>query len=294
MTEQKKGRGIFEVRLEALRDKQQIPNEMLELLSRVHALQSEARELAEVILPDVAGLPGYDQRVQGAPLIDQAKFPYDAAQARRLFGALLELLHRQAQPLANAAKVIEKALADSSLNLDVAFQHYLEGGGAFFEEWGAKTPEAPGTISFLIQSSITPSLAAAAEKLGELSPPPNAWEHGHCPTCGGIPLIGELRGKEGQRFMTCSFCQTSYRTRRLMCVFCGESDTNKLATFNAPELPGFRVDVCKTCHCYIKATDYRELDKKPFALLDDLESLGLDVLAQKEGYKRPTLSGWGF
>jgi FdhE protein len=45
---------------------------------------------------------------------------------------------------------------------------------------------------------------------------------------------------------------------------------------------------------YVKTLDYREMDKGLLPALDDMATVALDVLAQGQGYKRPTLSAWGF
>lgn len=79
-----------------------------------------------------------------------------------------------------------------------------------------------------------------------------------------------------------------------MCVFCGERDQAKLPFFTVEEEPGFRVDTCATCKRYIKTIDFRNLDRVAVPLLDDLDSLALDMVATREGYGRATLSGWGF
>lgn len=64
--------------------------------------------------------------------------------------------------------------------------------------------------------------------------------------------------------------------------------------YEAPEEPGVRINACKTCMLYIKTTDFRNLDRRSLPLVDDLESLSLDVAAREKKYKRPTLSAWGF
>jgi FdhE protein len=54
------------------------------------------------------------------------------------------------------------------------------------------------------------------------------------------------------------------------------------------------VDVCAACRRYVKAADFRALDKVSVPVLDDLESLALDILAREAGFERPVLSAWGF
>ena len=73
-----------------------------------------------------------------------------------------------------------------------------------------------------------------------------------------------------------------------------QSHREKLEFFEAREEPGFRVDTCRTCNMYIKTTDFRKMDRNGLPLVDDLESLPLDIRAQKENFKRATLSAWGF
>ena len=92
----------------------------------------------------------------------------------------------------------------------------------------------------------------------------------------------------------CSFCGFAHRIRRICCPYCDETDTGKLKLFSVAEYPGVRVDVCDTCGMYVKTLDFRALDKKLLPALDDMATGALDVLAQQRGYRRPTLSAWGF
>jgi FdhE protein len=45
---------------------------------------------------------------------------------------------------------------------------------------------------------------------------------------------------------------------------------------------------------YIKVTDFREMDRTSWPAMDDLESMSLDLAAMEQGWRRPTLSAWGF
>ncbi len=277
-----------------LKRKEYLPQAMLDLLSEVYSEQIKAREEAVVAAPPLEELPDFQRRLQGAPLVERFGFPYDAKQAKALFAAFLELVCGQQAPLKTAGEVIRDALAQGDLDLDAAFQAYLAGDLTLVDAWAARTPEAPRTFAFLVQSSLMPSLAAAADALApERDKIPN-WLHGHCPTCGSLPLISVLVGKEGFRHFTCSFCQTDYRSKRIGCPICGEQDFEKLSFYTVEDEPGFRVDLCHSCKRYIKTADFRSLDRRFLPLMDDLASLALDLIAAKKGYSRPTLSAWGF
>ncbi len=285
---------LLNKKLQELKKKDYLPPGLLDLVAGVYALQIETREKVSITPPALENMADVERRVQGVPLMERCEFTYDAEQARELFLQLLELAKKAEAPLADAAAEIEKRLGTGELNLDNAFEAYINDDSGIAMHWAERTPKAPRTLSFLVQSSLMPFITALAAELQEHVSTDTSWEHGHCPVCGSLPLIGALREKEGQRKLTCSFCQTEYRTRRLGCPICDESDSEKLTFYLVQDEPGFRVDVCNTCKSYIKIADFRQLDRKHLPLLDDLASLPLDILAAQKGYSRTTLSAWGF
>lgn len=285
---------MLQKKAQELKKKEHLPAELLELLTAVYERQIDARATAAVAAPPAAELADPQRLAQGAPLLERAAFPYDVAQAKELFTDFLELARQQQDPLKSAAKTIADALDNGELDLDAAFKAHLEGDSKILDAWAERTPEAPRAMAFLVQSSLMPSLAAVADALAPERKALGAWQFGHCPTCGSLPLIGALEEKEGHRHFTCSFCQTDYKARRLGCPVCNEQDFEKVSFFIVEEEPGFRVDVCKSCKRYMKVADFRKLDRRSLPLMDDLASLALDILAAQKGYSRATLSAWGF
>ena len=121
------------------------------------------------------------------------------------------------------------------------------------------------------------------------------WLKGNCPVCGSHPAIERLRRDDGRRMLRCSFCSTEWYFKRIMCPFCGNEEQGSLRYFFVEEggpvdKPGFRVDVCDKCRSYIKTLDERKLpeSEKPDLYLENLRTLYLDVLAQRDGYHSPT------
>jgi FdhE protein len=121
------------------------------------------------------------------------------------------------------------------------------------------------------------------------------WLKGNCPVCGSYPAIEKLRRDDGKKILRCSFCGTEWHFKRIMCPFCGNEDHNSLRYFfveeeSSTEKAAFRVDVCDKCKNYIKTLDERKLpeSEKPDLYLENLNTIYLDVLAQKDGYKSPT------
>jgi FdhE protein len=188
-----------------------------------------------------------------------------------------------------------KAGAAGSLRPAQAFAALLRNDVAFFAYWAERLPDAPALPRFLAHSSLTPAFTRLHAALADRLRTDAIWPHGHCPLCGSPPLIGKLAGKEGFRYHCCSLCRLEYRAPRLGCPFCREQRGDRISVFTADTLPGYAAHVCRTCKGYIKLADLREYAGRVFLpVLDDLESLPLDMLAQRQGLTRPTLSAWGF
>lgn len=292
MLSAEKAQTLLAKRVAACRAKGVLPAELLDLVSHVYALQLTARDQAQVSLPEA--LPDPMQRSQGAPLVDRAGFPFDRVQALELFPKLMGVVSATSAALAEACAVIATAVEDKSLNLDQAMQAHLRGDESFFASWAARTPTTPRILPMLVQAAMTPSIERAAELLTAVLDREATWPHGHCPVCGSLPILSDLREKEGFRFHVCGFCHAEYRATRMQCPYCLETDTAKLEFYSAQEEPGFRINACKSCNMYVKVTDFRGMDRRGLPLIDDLDSLSLDILAREKKFKRPTLSAWGF
>ena len=281
-------------KLGQLRQKSYISAELIDLLDKVAHLQLTARPEARFTLPADGELAPPEAVMQGVPLVGRENFPHDADQAERLLTELIDLLKKSGGPLGDAATVIEKAIASGELSASELFEKFMKDDHAFFAPWAERMNDAPKTLSFLAFAALSPSLEAAADALKDKLPEMKVPAVGTCPLCGSLPLISALEEKEGYRHATCSFCRHHYRIKRIACPVCGEEDQKKLTFFTVDEEPGFRVDVCETCKTYIKTIDFRQLDRIAVPVLDDLDSLALDYVAAGQGYKRATLSAWGF
>ncbi len=281
-------------KISQLRAKSYISGELIDLLDDVAHLQLAARDEAIVTLPADTEMAPVEAVYQGMSLVAREEFPHDAAQGEVMLGKLIDLLIKREGPLAKGAETVKKALDSGELTANVLFEHFLNEDTAFFASWTERTQDTPQILAFLAFAALGPSIEAAAEKLAAKLPEMKVPSVGTCPICGSLPLISSLNEKEGFRHATCSFCRHEYRIKRIACPVCGEEEQKKLTFFTVDEEPGFRVDVCDSCKTYIKTIDFRDLDRVAVPVLDDLDSLALDYVAAGQGYKRATLSAWGF
>ncbi|KUG27718.1 formate dehydrogenase formation protein fdhe [hydrocarbon metagenome] len=280
-----------------LASKSYFPEPLLGLVSATLAMQLAAKDaiLESGSGSDLDDMPvDVEKALRGACLFPRERFDPDRTRAMDLLASLADWIRRSDTPLAAAMLRIDAAQADGRFDPMAAMNAHIAGDDTFFQALETLTPEAPRLPAFLVQAALAPGLEVIGSRIYAKLPKDRSWTHGHCPVCGSPPLHGRLVGKEGARHLTCSFCHVEYRARRLMCPFCGEDDAKKLDYFSTPDEPGYRVETCAACQRYIKTTDFREFDRPSYPLLDDLESLALDMAVQKMGFTRPVLSAWGF
>lgn len=108
-----------------------------------------------------------------------------------------------------------------------------------------------------------------------------------CPLCGGKPIVGVLRplGDGAKKSLICMLCAHEWDFRRVYCPACGEEREPQMAFYSAPEIAHVRVDVCDTCHTYLKCVD---LTKTGLAvpIVDELATIPLDLWAREHGYTK--------
>ena len=107
-----------------------------------------------------------------------------------------------------------------------------------------------------------------------------------CPVCGRRPVLADLRKyREGRtRDLVCGGCGTRWLYARVGCVYCGNTDLEKMHTLEPTDSDIMRLDICDVCDSYIKT--YRgplggsDVDA---IYRQDWASLHLDLLAEEKG-----------
>ncbi len=285
---------IYQKRKKPLQQKSFLPKELIKLVDFVIKEQLKVAQAISSEPDDNLFLSEIHEVVNGKPLLPRESFPLDFKVSGEFIERLLSFFQDSPGHLAEAVEVIRKEIKQDPDFLNKIMKKHLSGDDDFFRAYGEKTPSGPRLLNFLVQTGAAPSIAVNARVLSRKLPGDKTWNSGHCPVCGSLPYIAELRNKEGQRFLHCSFCHSDYQFKRMSCPYCAEEKNKSYEFFQSRELPGFRVDVCGSCKLYIKTIDYRDMDRKALPPVDDLESLPLDIKAKEEGYIRPTLSVWGF
>lgn len=154
--------------------------------------------------------------------------------------------------------------------------------------------QAPSHLDFFSKAFLQPYLRLMADSgvtpTGRMTPKGERW----CPFCGGNAQVSFLQSKEangesGNRDLVCAGCLSSWETRRVVCVHCGEERPTQLGYFHTPEFDHVRIEACETCKHYIKGVDLTRLG---FAapLVDEVAAAPLDLWAQAHGYQKIELN----
>lgn len=111
------------------------------------------------------------------------------------------------------------------------------------------------------------------------------WLRNYCPTCGAMPAMAQLTGKDPGRLrlLSCGCCETRWRYRRTGCPFCERKDDHRLTIVGVEGEGGLRLDYCDACDGYLKTYDG---EGSECLLMADWTSLHLDLLARGRGLKR--------
>jgi FdhE protein len=141
-----------------------------------------------------------------------------------------------------------------------------------------------GLTATVLRWTLFPPLVAAAAALAGLRDGA-AWPHGHCPTCGSWPLLGEFRGLDQSRFLRCGLCATGWEVPRLFCPFCGCRDHERLQhLFSEGEEAKYRAATCDDCRGYVKMVSSLSALPPLHLLVADALTLHLDLAAAERGY----------
>jgi len=108
-----------------------------------------------------------------------------------------------------------------------------------------------------------------------------------CPLCGSKPIVGVLRseGDGAKKSLICMLCAHEWSFRRIYCPACGEEREPQMGYYSTPEIAHVRVDVCDTCHTYLKSIDLTKTGLA-VAVVDELATIPLDLWAREHGYEK--------
>ena len=222
---------------------------------------------------------------EGFPLVNRADLKMDIPSAITLFKGLCESLEHNEKVCKDIDR-ITRAVDDGELDLPELFEKAVREDRDYMILVSDRLGLQGGLLFFLLQSTLQPIFEAYADKLkGHVDQ--EKWWRSYCPICGSKPVMAELVGPERKKFLICSSCGYEWRFKRTQCPFCENQQAEAFKFFYTEDKGrAYRVETCQKCKKYIKTVDTEELDEEVIPAVEDIGTLDLDVLAQKEGYTR--------
>jgi len=225
-----------------------------------------------------------ERRLNGFPLLSGKSLLIDEATCATYLGSLIDRLARLSKEGGDELQHLKNALEQERFVAGELLRACLQKDRAPFEKVAAELSVPSALIEYVVSTALGHALQGwhAAQPEIQL----DGWSEGYCPICGGMPLMGELCGDEGKKRLHCSICACSWEVPRLTCSYCGNAESDTLSYFTAEGIVGYRVDICRKCSCYLKVVDSREVGAGLPMDVEDLNTMHLDLMAQKEGYAK--------
>lgn len=257
--------------------------EVLGFLKKV--ITAQAKVKADIKMEDV----NIDQQIvkmkakEGFPLLDKQALKFDVGLAKGLFKKMSQILRNR---VPEDIEQINQALKTKELNIESLLKNALRENGNYINNVAQKLRVKPAVISFLVKNTLKPFFEVYAESTKDYVDQQH-WLRNYCPICGSKPFMAELSGEERKRFLVCSFCGSKWRFVRIRCPYCNNNNQKTLRYFyTEKEGRAYRIDVCDKCKRYIKTIDAKELGMEVIPRIEDVGTMYLDILAEKQGYKR--------
>jgi FdhE protein len=252
--------------------------EVLEFYEAILKAQRQTKLAFKVDLSHFDTKSSQHRNSQGLPFLR----PEDVQIDQDLFAALLENIGQIIQ--SKTKKAVSATLKKTYLDgqWETLLRGLMEEGPDLERTAGEKKIDL-ALFSFLVVQSFSPFLENYAERLkGQIDL--SSWLRGYCPVCGGEPLMARLEKETGKKWLFCWLCHSEWLFRRLECPFCGNNSQESLRYFYLEDEKAYRVDVCDRCKRYTKTVDARKTESIRSLFVEDLATLPLDMVAEKEGF----------
>ena len=270
--------------VEAVKQERPVYSKLLDFYGPLFLVQeaSGARVRMEPILlaDDVLSAKAEAQ----LPLISLTEFIVDLKEAKAVLGEICDIAVSAQSDIGDAGKKLKVRLEAGRIDISILVQSILGDDDAQLQQAAMEIGIDAAVLSFILYSSIKPSVSACAAGLSNYLQTQPEWHQGYCPICGSQPILFVLP-EEGRRRLVCSFCWHQWEVPRIGCPFCGNQDGNLLKYFTPEGEPAYRVNLCDGCQKYIKGIDARKATHFIYPPLEQISSLHLDIKAAEQGYQ---------
>ncbi|MBC9783164.1 formate dehydrogenase accessory protein FdhE [Heliobacterium chlorum] len=218
--------------------------------------------------------------VTGQPLLELVAFTIAENQFYDLLDEVLSTVRVQRPSLKEQIDRIKIHLKQVDLAV-LAFKGAID-ENVYFRSLAQDAAVSQELYHFLVNQAVRPFLIAFAREYASRLDLTH-WRRPYCPICGRLSDLSRLSGDEEGRHLVCIHCQSMWEYERSACPHCGNKEPDNLDYLMTDEYPGWQIHICQRCQGYVKTVDSRQAFVN-LAVLDEFDTLMLDIIAQKKGY----------
>lgn len=231
-----------------------------------------------------------ERYTSGVPLLEKDAFKVSPDAFRSAAERLIPAMAASFPMMEDRLQTLNKAIRDSSEADSPAIAVVLGNDGD-----AQRVADNIGITVELLQFAVGLIVKPFAENRAESLPPMPEdlqWLKGYCPVCGSWPELSYLEGKEGRRWLRCSFCGHEWSFARIQCPFCETKDHEKLEMVFQEGREHERAELCHECMKYVVGIDLRDRIDGAVHETAALGMVYLDMLAQQKGFTPGATCGW--
>ncbi|MDM8516614.1 formate dehydrogenase accessory protein FdhE [Desulfobacterales bacterium HSG16] len=265
----------------SIRNKRPAYEKILNFYEKVFLIQEASGSMVEVEPAEISESALSLKKEEKLPLVQMSDFIVDHKRAAADFIQICNILGEGSPKMAQAAPKIIDALDRKLFKPESFFDALLQKNDESLTIAADDLGLDPEVLSFVIYNSVQPSVNNCGHQFSVYLDPKTPFDAGYCPVCGNLPALSSL-GKDGERFLSCSFCWHQWRVKRIFCPFCENTVSSKLNYLYADDEKEYRVDGCDKCKKYLKTIDTRKLERPFYPRLEEVATLHLDMIAQEK------------
>ena len=179
--------------------------EMLDFFEGMIRFALEQKRRVKVEIPIIPADVVSTKMNEGFPLVNREDFPVDIDAAEKFLKHVGGIIPESNEELGKTSVNMVKLLKSPD-SKDEFWKYLLVGDEESLKTVANKVDSPLHQIIFLGVFAIKPSIWFVRSELETLLSTGTRWRKNYCPVCGSLPSLLLLKGKEGRRYGSCSWC----------------------------------------------------------------------------------------
>lgn len=225
-----------------------------------------------------------DQKV---PLLNFVDFMRDKGEVNRIFEEVCQVLLAHRPQLSDEIEKIKTDLDVQVKDFRPLLEQFVWQNELYIEDY-LKDRELNGELLSLILFNVAKPLVTVYAKELKDQVLYDEWYQNTCPVCGWKASIAVTSTENKKRVLHCSLCETAWPFKTMACPHCSNEDHTTLKYISVENDEVYKINVCDKCSGYIKTLDESKVAVKNSSMEEDVRTLHLDIIAQREGYLKET------